>query len=235
MGQKQSKSYTKIYRSWKLGDFFRNFIAVVLGVAITFIGSDRIAERHTQSQVKAAMQFVKSELLLNKERIIAMQTNVQTDKLYAEVLIRYEHNLKDAPPDSIPYRNSRLQQFAVYTYIYDALDLLKTSSLVQSVRKPDLVLQILTAYRSIREADAGFLLTTQIKREGLQKVYDLPEVRKFDFSQSNAKVWAFLLSLSEGRNFLMNRINIYSSDTPFQETLDMIDETIAAIDKEYAL
>lgn len=61
-----------ISTEYKFGDFFRNFIAVMLGIIITFAGSDWITERNTQKELEKSLQLVKSELLLNKETIREM-------------------------------------------------------------------------------------------------------------------------------------------------------------------
>ena len=54
---------------YRFGDFFRNFIAVVLGIVITFAGSDLIEERKIRNEVKDALSLVKDEILLNRETI----------------------------------------------------------------------------------------------------------------------------------------------------------------------
>ena len=46
---------------YRFGDFFRNFIAVVLGIVITFAGSDLIEERKIRNEVKDALSLVKDE------------------------------------------------------------------------------------------------------------------------------------------------------------------------------
>lgn len=54
---------------YRFGDFFRNFIAVVLGIVITFAGSDLIEERKIRNEVKDALSLVKDEILLSRETI----------------------------------------------------------------------------------------------------------------------------------------------------------------------
>lgn len=49
---KSDKQLKHFVTEYKLGDFFRNFIAVVLGIIITFAGSDWLTERNTQKEVK---------------------------------------------------------------------------------------------------------------------------------------------------------------------------------------
>ena len=48
---KLKEKIKRISVEYKFGDFFRNFIAVILGIVITFAGSDYISERNTQKEV----------------------------------------------------------------------------------------------------------------------------------------------------------------------------------------
>ena len=53
-----TKLIEKIKRSaikGRLGDFICNFIAVVLGIAITFVGSDMIQEHNKKKEVAQAL------------------------------------------------------------------------------------------------------------------------------------------------------------------------------------
>lgn len=61
------KKIQDIGTEYKLGDFFRNLIAVILGIVITFVGSDMITEYNTKKEVEKALLLVKSELLINRE------------------------------------------------------------------------------------------------------------------------------------------------------------------------
>lgn len=56
----------------RLGDFICNFIAVVLGIIITFWGGDWLEERKKQNEVKEALSLVKNEILINRGYIEEM-------------------------------------------------------------------------------------------------------------------------------------------------------------------
>lgn len=50
----------------RLGDFICNFTAVVLGILLTFAGSNLIEEHKKQKELKDALLLVKNEMLLNR-------------------------------------------------------------------------------------------------------------------------------------------------------------------------
>lgn len=50
MSSELAKKVKHIITEYKFGDFFRNLIAVALGIIITFVGSDLITERKTQKK-----------------------------------------------------------------------------------------------------------------------------------------------------------------------------------------
>ena len=88
-----TKLIEKIKRSaikGKLGDFICNFIAVVLGIAITFVGSDMIQEHNKKKEVAQALQLVKSELLINRETIEEMMKIEKINKEGACYLLQYK-------------------------------------------------------------------------------------------------------------------------------------------------
>ena len=73
MKKKLKELITSPTTTRRLGDFICNFTAVVLGIIITFIGSDMIQEHNKKKEVTQALQLVKSELLINKEIIEDMK------------------------------------------------------------------------------------------------------------------------------------------------------------------
>ena len=46
------KRMTLLFKNRRIGDFVCNFTAVVLGIILTFMGSDWIEKRNTQRDVK---------------------------------------------------------------------------------------------------------------------------------------------------------------------------------------
>lgn len=62
-----------------MGDFVCNFTAVVLGIILTFMGSDWIEKRNTQRDVKSALQLVKAELNTNRKAILDGKKRIEQE------------------------------------------------------------------------------------------------------------------------------------------------------------
>ena len=106
---------------YRFGDFFRNFIAVVLGIVITFAGSDLIEERKIRNEVKDALSLVKDEILLNRETIEELMEQELFEQRGACYLLQYKDSIDKASPDSIEkYGYSPFQSFNPI-YIDDAM------------------------------------------------------------------------------------------------------------------
>lgn len=60
---------SRISTEYKFGDFFRNFIAVVLGIVLTFIGTDFINTSSQERQIKESMRMIRMELAENLKSI----------------------------------------------------------------------------------------------------------------------------------------------------------------------
>lgn len=61
------KRMTLLFKNRRIGDFVCNFTAVVLGIILTFMGSDWIEKRNTQRDVKSALHLVKRNYRLTRK------------------------------------------------------------------------------------------------------------------------------------------------------------------------
>ena len=91
----------QISTEYKFGDFFRNFLAVILGIIITFAGSDWITEHNAQKEVKESILLVKSELQTNREDIAYIKELVELEQKGALYLLEYKGRIQEADPDSL--------------------------------------------------------------------------------------------------------------------------------------
>lgn len=95
MKKKLKELITSPTTTRRLGDFICNFTAVVLGIIITFIGSDMIQEHNKKKEVTQALQLVKSELLINKEIIEDMKELEIFNKQGARYLLQYKDRINE--------------------------------------------------------------------------------------------------------------------------------------------
>lgn len=228
---------------YKLGDFFRNFIAVVLGIILTFAGSDWITERNTQKEIKKSLQLVKSELLLNREEMEAMGNRVVRDQYAANYLFENKDNINGIPKDSIYKYFPPLFQWSKFIFTNDAIEMLKASALIQKIQDKELALQIIKAYGVIKAAEISFKTYSDIKERVQTAFNDNPKVKAYAYSLTKQrektrdiindleKQLHLLFILPEGLQLLQAIPNIQSTRSYFA-SVEEIDKTIEAIEKE---
>lgn len=229
MKTKLSQKIKNAFTEYKLGDFFRNLVAVVLGIVITFVGSDIITERNTQKEVKKALQLVKSELLLNKEQVREMSEQVNLEQRAARYLLKYKGKMNEASKDSLNrYAHLPFQSYS-FNIVNDAMEMLKSSSLIQKIDDKELAMQIIKTYGSIKSAQEHFLFFNTVK-EGLQERFSaVPEIKHY-LIENRVIDWDFLFKHLEAVD-LVNQIPQIQSTETYGYYIELIDETIAAIDK----
>lgn len=219
---------------YKLGDFFRNFIAVILGIIITFIGNDLIQDANKEREVKQALQLVKSELLLNKEIIEEMRETEILNKKGALYILQFQDNMDEAQADSLAYYGYFPFQSRDFLPVTNALEMLK-GSLIQNIKSKELVVQIIQAYAVIQNSHMFYEGYAKAKDKGTEGFTTRQDYLKFANKPASMKErWDFILRLPEGLAAIQQLSQVH--DNPYityGHHLEMIDDAIAAIDKEY--
>ena len=225
------KKIQDIGTEYKLGDFFRNLIAVILGIVITFVGSDMITEYNTKKEVEKALLLVKSELLINREQIIEMGKQVALEQRAARYLLKYKNKIKEASQDSLKqYSHLPFQSYSI-SIVNDAMEMLKSSGLIQKINDKKLAIQIIKTYSGIKAAYDYFHSFNTIKKELQDDFAAVPEIKRY-FIESNVTDWDFLFKHLEAVA-LVNQIPQIQNVEAYNQYIASIDETIDAIDKQY--
>lgn len=158
---------------WKLGDYIRQLSIVVLGIVITFLGSDWISNQSRQKEVRAAMQLVIEELKYNKLQLKQFEDEYNTDRRMAILLIDHDFDSDRLPIDTLQKYERFVTSVYTFSYTTDALEVLKNSSLMQQVSDKRLLLDILHAYNKLK-----------ITSEEIKSYCDMKEEVVFSFSLS---------------------------------------------------
>lgn len=147
------KKITHLFASRRMGDFVCNFTAVVLGIILTFMGSDWIEERNTQRDVKSALQLVQT----NRNTILSGKQRIEREIRAAHFLLRNKDSLLVVSEDSVNYYCNLPFQTSFITFTTDALELMKSSALFSQIKDKQLGLSIIQAYASIKTAVIYYL------------------------------------------------------------------------------
>ena len=221
----------------RLGDFICNFTAVVLGILLTFAGSNLIEEHKKQKELKDALLLVKNEMLLNRGYMTQMMEREEFEKQGASYLLQPKENIAKAAPDSLEKYGNLPFQTQTFIYINDAMEMLKTSSLMSAIRDKELATQIIKTYNAIKGSYETFNSFMEIKQKKVDKLINKPEVQKFltnDADYSTAEEWTFFFKFPEGIQLIQQIYFTHDSPTRmYNRFIKQIDETASAIDEFY--
>lgn len=175
-----------------------------------------------------------------------MGNRVSLEQNAARYLFKYKNNTDEISPDSVKKYLPLLFQWSKFSFINDAMEMLKTSSLIQKIKNKELALQIIKTYGSIKSGESAFEMYMHYKTQVQNEFNDNPQVKDFTYNQNKEKELLdhnendelfkqlyLLYSLPEGINLLRTIANILSPQI-FYDNVEEIDKTIAAIEKEYS-
>lgn len=214
-------------------DHFLNFMAVCLGIAITFGAQGLIDARNDRREVAGSLQLVRKEL---EDNITYIQF---ADSIFAELsdaalfLLRYEDDYDSAPADSMAmYCNIPLAEFEV-TYSGEALELLKTSSLFTKIKDMELSFEIIRTYGNISDQMKviRFIFDRKSKYFDDALNSDVRNVLAGD-DVTAAGLWNAITGSPEGKQFLreLYRLQVGYDSAPaienIQATINHIDSYV---------
>lgn len=223
----------QISREYKLGDFFRNFIAVALGIIITFAGSGWIEERKTRKEINDALQLVKAEMQTNQETLQDLIARVTLEQEGAIYLLKHKGRMEEIPQDSLNKYANLPFQWANFIFSNDAMEMFKTSGLIQKIENKELSLQILTVYTEIKQVEYSYSTFTEIKKDLQSNLDNIPNIYQWNTQETNLRdTWEFYLKYPEGIQLLQQIPQIQSTEL-YKNRLEHINQIISFIEKEY--
>lgn len=123
---------------------------VIIGIVVTFVGSDLISRWSRSRQIKAVMHLVTEELKENRSALDYICEKLMYDKRGMLFLKEYD-NVDDAPLDSLQKYQHVLGSMRSMVMRNDALEVLKTSGMIQSIGDKSLLMGIMSCYSLLGE------------------------------------------------------------------------------------
>ena len=90
-----------VLKSWRVGDYFRQLSTVVIGVLITFWGSDLVTQHARQREIRSLMQLIVQELQTNRKELQSIQSEIADDVRMSRLLQQAALNLDAIAPDTL--------------------------------------------------------------------------------------------------------------------------------------
>ncbi len=138
---------------WKWHDFWLQSAAIILGVVVTFAGSDLITRWQQQRQIKTMMQLVVEELQTNLTAVDKVKSRIDEDRRGMQLFARYNQDVEAIPVDSLEHCGLQMGAAQYYKTQTDALEVLKSSGLLSSIGDKRFVMNILRCYSYLTALD----------------------------------------------------------------------------------
>lgn len=212
--------------------FLMGFISVVLGIVLTFGGEALIARNNEKNDVKNVLILVRDELESNVMIMDETIESIELENRASLYLMKFYDNFEACEWDSMKlYCNAPLNVTSP-AISQDALELMKTSALLQKVEDKTLALNIIKAYKSLQIEKENIDFYNDKKKELLDNA--MQEEAKAVFAMPHftpAQMWSAITSTTDGRKFL-HEINISASfGFGHKETKEYLEEIIADIEE----
>lgn len=223
------KDHKRNNRDWF--SYLMNFVAVCLGIIITFAGQGLINKIAEREEVKSSLILVRNELQDNLSYVELADSVLVKYSKAAQFLIRYEGRYSDAPKDSMAvYCNVPLTVFEI-THSEEALDLLKNSNLFTKIKDLDLSLEIIHTYGAIADEMAIVKFYNEYKNNYLEDAMNgnVKEVLSRD-NITAEQLWGAITASREGKQFLRELSRMQMLHDP-STVKAIITNTIDSIDK----
>ena len=146
MGKTSFNRLNHKIKSWRIGDYFRQFSIVAAGIIVTFWGNDRITENARQKEVRATMQLVTEELEYNRQELRNIKHLLDIDIHMSLLLREHDMDVSKIPTDTLWKYGKFFNNMDEFSYRTDALDVLKGSSLMQYIPDKRMLQDVLQTY-----------------------------------------------------------------------------------------
>ncbi|MDR1671381.1 MAG: hypothetical protein LBR57_02570 [Alistipes sp.] len=219
-------------------EFYRNLVAVIIGIIITFGGSNLIQKNAEQRETAYILSMVKDELRENLASVENTQKYLYRVYNDAVALLPYIDDPWSVPIDTIRVHNGIINKRSSFDYLTDAFEVLKSSSQIQYVHDKDLVRILIKLYREFEtfQNAVGNHNTSGVQ---LTNTYQSNDMADAIIAASSKKDWRpiFAIAMRDNavRNYIVNIANGhygYLKSNDCDQLIAGITKTIEMIDKE---
>lgn len=192
--------------------FFLNFLAVVLGIVITFGGESLLSHKEEKRNLNSCLELVSSELQANLKCLDYGDSLMRNELVSAIFLVRYEEDYTKAPSDSLSKLANTpftINEMSIYD---DAFELLKNTGVLTKIKDKELALQVFRTYDDLQTTMLYYQLFYEHKKqylaaamnENVKKVLARDTVTAID-------LWSEITATDEGKQFLREILRFLAS------------------------
>lgn len=228
------KSIKKRLKSWEIGNYIRQLSIVVMGIVITFIGSDLFSGCTKKKEIKSVMNLIKNELRDNQQQLKNIKKVSMIEMEACSVFASRNYNYDGIPNDTLVLYFKTLNSMNKLKYTVQSLEVLKNSSLMQYIPDKVFVSDLINTYAYMQELEARMSYYLDRKDRLWNQLLDeltIQEIAMLNMTDMQG-VYSVLFSSQKMKNWIFANQGFFSEKT-FDEQFDKMEALIKEIDRKY--
>lgn len=224
-----------IVESWKLGDYLRQTSIVVIGILITFTGSDLISRCSDKRDTQATMLLIRDELKANREKCVNLLSEFDKDEHLSALLVKHDMNYREIPLDSLKQYLYVVGRILNFEYSRNALNILSNSMQMQNISDKEFLLSLNEVYEILERFKVSVNGYYGMKEKVTVPFHlSMPDKQTKLLYEGGYDAWEVYLSDISVRNFL--RIaQQYFSPGHKEGVTQKIDKAILSLEEKYGI
>lgn len=226
----------KLFSSWTWREYVLQLSVVIIGIVVTFAGSDWISSRSRASEVRATMGLVHAELETDRARLRETLDWMRWEAHAFQVLTHNRGDLEQIPGDtmsSFAYVGGRILSFHPRR---DAFEVLKNTGLMAAVRDKQLLLTVTQGYAALSEMEENIALYYAQKinaQNEMTRSLDDAAREAYYFGGAYA-MWGLMLAQPVFADFMLSAPSYFEEGYLAGLVMD-VDRALEALEKKYNL
>lgn len=220
-------------QNWKLGNYFRELSIVTAGVFITLAGTDFINSASQEKQINKSMQIIKMELEENLKSINQAEAAYLNEINFFRLLIQKQDSLQTIKASILENNANAPFAYENCEYSEDALEVLKSSALMQQIPDKEFILKLLQAYKGCRKINEDNKDYYKYKQDHITRYLSHQTTNNIHKNYNSIyEVWAARLQEYDIKQLILTMPNTFN-ENPFTTPQKVIKETIELINQTY--
>ena len=218
-------------QNWKLGNYFRELSIVTAGVFITLAGTDFINSASQEKQINKSMQMIKMELEENLKSINQAEAAYLNEINFFRLLIQKQDSLQTIKASILENNANAPFAYENCEYSEDALEVLKSSALMQQIPDKEFILKLLQAYKGCRKINEDNKDYYKYKQDHITRYLSHQTSNNIHKNYNSIyEVWAARLQEYDIKQLILTMPNTFN-ENPFTTPQKVIKETIELINQ----
>lgn len=220
-------------KSWRIGEYLRQLSIVILGIVVTFVGSNLISGYSKSKEVASVMRLVKAELQNNQRKLEHVQQLTDHYLRLCNILIAEDFDYKKVPHDTLVKYKYTTSRFTFFDYSENSLEVLKNSSLMQHVEDKDFLISLTQTYESMRGLSGAVSSFYERKIEAWNSfAKDVADEDTRAMRSDTESFYRIMLSSQAIRTHMSHIYGFFDPDA-FNNLHNKLSATILSIEQKY--